>query len=179
MGTVNGSTIGKPTAFDTIVLGGLAIGVLDFLDASIFFPQYFGITVQRVWQGVAAGVLGREAAVAGGWNTAVLGMFLHFVVAFCIATVYYLLSRNISFLIRHPVISGLVFGVVANYIMQFVVIPLSAIGWRSTPFDIGSTLNSVIGHALLVGLPVALIASWSANRHPTPLEEPGTNVENS
>ncbi len=159
------STIGKPTALDTIVLGGLAVGVLDFLDASLFFPQYFGITVQRVWQGVAAGVLGREAAVAGGWNTAVLGMFLHFVVAFCIATVYYLLSRNISFLIRHPVISGLVFGVIANYVMQFVVIPLSAIGWRSSPFDIGSTLNSVIGHALLVGLPLGLIAAWSAKRH--------------
>jgi hypothetical protein len=165
METVGGSAVGKPTAFDTIVFGGLAIGLLDFIDASSFFPLYFGITVQRVWQGVSAGVLGREAAVAGGWNTAILGMFLHFVVAFCIATVYYFLARNISYLVRHPIISGLVYGVVANYVMQFVVIPLSAIGWRSAPFDLGSTLNSVIGHALLVGLPVALIASWSAKRN--------------
>jgi hypothetical protein len=159
------STVGKPTAFDTIVLGGLAVGLLDFLDASIFFPQYFGITVQRVWQGVAAGVLGRDAAVAGGWNTAVLGMILHFVVAFCIATVYFFLARNISFLVRHPIVSGLVYGVVANYVMQFVVIPLSAIGWRSTPFDLGTTLNSLIGHALLVGLPLGLIGAWSAKRN--------------
>jgi len=156
---------GKPSAFHTIVLGGFAIGVLDFIDASTFFPLYFGITVQRVWQSVAAGVLGREAAVAGGWNTAILGMFLHFVVAFCIATVYFLLSRNVSLLIRQPVISGLIYGVAANYVMQFVVIPLSAIGWRSSPFDLGSTLNSVIGHALLVGLPVALIARWSAKKN--------------
>jgi hypothetical protein len=165
METVGGSAVGKPTAFDTIVLGGLAIGLLDFIDASSFFPLYFGITVQRVWQGVSAGVLGREAAVAGGWNTAILGVFLHFMVAFCIATVYYFLARNISYLVRHPIISGLVYGVLANYVMQFVVIPLSAIGWRSTPFDLGSTLNSVFGHALLVGLPVALIASWSAKRN--------------
>jgi len=165
METVNGSAVGKPAAFDTIVFGGLAIGVLDFIDASAFFPLYFGITVQRVWQSVSAGVLGREAAIAGGWNTAMLGMLLHFTVAFCIATVYYFLARNISSLVRHPIISGLVYGVIANYVMQFIVIPLSSIGWRSTPFDLGSTLNSVIGHALLVGVPVALIASWSAKRN--------------
>lgn len=156
---------GKPHAFDTIVFGGLAIGVLDFLDASIFFPKYFGITVQRVWQSVAAGVLGREAAIAGGWNTAILGMFLHFVVAFCIATVYYFLARNISFLIRQPIISGLVYGVAAHFVMQYVVIPLSAIGWRASTFDLVSFLNSFIGHALLVGLPVALIAAWSEKRN--------------
>jgi len=156
--------VGRPKAFDTIVFGGLAIGVLDFLDASIFFPQYFGITVQRVWQGVAAGVLGSEASRAGGWNSAALGIFLHFVVAFGIATVYYFLSRKIELLTRYPIISGLFYGVIANYVMQLVVIPLSAIGWRSSPFDLGVTLNNVIGHALLVGLPVALIAAWSARR---------------
>ena len=153
-----------PRAFDTIVWGGLAVGVLDFLDASIFFPLYYGITVQRVWHGVAAGVLGSEAARAGGWGTASLGLFLHFVVAFCIAAVYYMLSRNISFLVRHPVVSGLIYGVAAHFVMQFVVIPLSAIGWRPAPFDLGAFLNSVIGHALLVGLPVALIAAWSARK---------------
>ena len=124
---------GKPSAFHTIILGGLAIGVLDFIDASTFFPLYFGITVARVWQSVAAGVLGREAAVAGGWNTAALGIFLHFVVASCIAAVYFFLSRNVPLLIRRPVISGLVYGIVAHYVMQFVVIPLSAIGWLLPP----------------------------------------------
>lgn len=155
----------RPGAFETIVYGGLAIGVLDFIDASTFFPLYYGITVERVWQGVAAGALGREAATAGGWNTAVFGMFLHFVVAYCIATVYFLLSRNIPLLIRRPVLSGIVYGVAANYIMQYVVIPLSAIGVRGNSEPIGSWLNSIIGHALLVGLPVALIASWSSRRN--------------
>jgi len=157
---------GRPSAFLTIAFGGLTIGVLDFFDASTFFPNYFPITIERVWQGVAAGILGRETAIAGGSATALLGMYLHFVVAFCIATVYYFASRNISFLIRHPVISGLSFGVIANLVMQWVVIPLSAIGWRASmgAIDWGSQANSYIGHALLVGLPVALIAAWSAQR---------------
>jgi hypothetical protein len=159
---------GKPKAFETIFYGGLAIGVLDFLDASIFFPLYYGITFQQVWWGPASGILGREAARAGGWNTAILGIFLHFVVATCIATVYYLFSRNIPFLIRHPVVSGIIFGVIANYVMQCVVLPLSARASSPTAVfsePIGSMLNSIIGHALLVGLPVALIAAWSARRN--------------
>ncbi|HTK37247.1 MAG TPA: hypothetical protein VL325_02030 [Pyrinomonadaceae bacterium] len=155
----------RPGAFETIVYGGLAIGILDFLDASIFFPLYFGITFQRVWWGPASGLLGREAALAGGWNTAILGIFLHFVVAFCIATTYYLFARYIAFLLRHPVISGVVFGVVANYVMQYVVIPLSAIGARPGSQPLGAMLNSIVGHAFLVGLPVALIAAWSARKN--------------
>lgn len=156
---------GKPNAFDTIVYGGLAVGVLDFLDASIFFPLYYGITFQRVWNGVAAGIFGRDAAREGGWSTALIGILLHFVVAFGVAAVYYFASRKISFLLRHPIICGLIYGVIVNFAMQWVVIPLSAIGPRTTSEPIGSLLNSIIGHALLVGLPVALIAAWSARRN--------------
>ena len=155
---------GRPRAFETIALGGLAIGVLDFLDASIFFPLYYGVSFIDVWHGPASGLIGREASSSGGVNTALLGIFLHFVVAFCIAAVYFLLSRMSPLLVRHPVISGLLFGVAAHFVMQYVVIPFSAIGRMPTWPPIGSLLNSLIGHALLVGLPVALIAAWSARR---------------
>jgi len=154
----------RPRAFETIVFGGLAIGILDFLDATLFFGLYGGAPFQRVWQGVSSGLLGAEAARAGGWNTAALGILLHFVVAFCIATVYYIGARNIPFLIRQPVVSGLLFGVLAHLVMKYVVIPLSMIG-TVAPYTLPSFLNSVIGHALLVGLPVALIATWSARRN--------------
>lgn len=158
----------RPGAFETIVYGGLAIGVLDFLDASTFFPLYYGITFQRVWWGPASGVLGREAALAGGWNTAILGIFLHFVVAYCIGATYCLFARSIPFMVRRPVISGIVFGVAANYVMQCVVIPLSARGGSPAAIfnePLGPLLNSIIGHAFLVGLPVALIAAWSARKN--------------
>ena len=158
---------GRPSAFDTIVFGGLAIGILDFLDASIFFPLYFGISFIDVWHGPASGILGREASRAVGLNSAMLGIVMHFCVAFSIAIVYFLLSRIIPYLVRHPIVSGLIFGIVAHFVMQYVVIPMSAI--RSFPAwpPIGSLLNSVIGHAFLVGLPVALIAAWSARKNAT------------
>ncbi len=154
----------RPNTFETIVYGGLAIGILDFLDATLFFGLYSGAPFQRIWQGVSAGLLGSEAARGGGWNTAAIGILLHFVVAFCVAAVYYLAARNISFLIRHPVVSGLIFGVLAHLVMKYVVIPLSAIG-TVAPYNLPNFLHSVIGHALVVGLPVALIAAWSAKRN--------------
>lgn len=155
---------GRSRAFETIVYGGLAIGILDFLDASIFFPLYYGISWVDVWHGPASGFIGREASRAGGLNTAMLGIFAHFLVAFGIATVYFLLSRFIPFLVKHPVISGLIYGVAAHFVMQYVVIPLSAIGTVPNWPPIGSLLNSLIGHALLVGLPVGLTAAWSAKK---------------
>jgi hypothetical protein len=161
----------RPRALETILFGGLAIGVLDFIDGSTFFPLYYGITFQQVWWGPASGILGRDAARAGGWNTALFGILMHFCVAFSIAIVYYLCSRLLPVMLRHAVISGLIFGVIANYVMQMVVLPLSARGGSpsavlSEPF--GSMLNSVIGHAVLVGLPVALIAAWSAKKNSVP-----------
>lgn len=148
-----------------MVYGGLAIGVLDFLDATIFFSLYTGAAFTRIWQGVAAGLLGRDASVAGGWNTAALGILLHFVIAFIVACVYYAGTRVSHFPVRHAVFSGLVYGVIVNFVMQWVVIPLSAAGGPTpAPFRVPVFLNSVIGHALLVGLPVALIARWSAGR---------------
>jgi hypothetical protein len=159
----NGQLARGPKAFDTIMLGGLAIGFLDFLDASIFFGLYSGAAFTRIWQGVAAGLLGRDAAVAGGWNTAVFGVLLHFVIAFLVAATYFVGTRMTGFLVRRPVISGLAFGVITNFVMQYVVIPMSAAGGPTpAPFRWPVFLNGVIGHAFLVGLPVALIAAWSA-----------------
>jgi uncharacterized membrane protein YagU involved in acid resistance len=158
---------GRPRAFETIIFGGLAIGILDFLDASIFFPLYYGISFIDVWHGPASGFIGREASRSGGTNTALLGIFAHFLVAFGIATVYFLLSRFIPFLVKHPVLSGVLYGIAAHFVMQYVVIPLSAIGTVPNWPPIGSLMNSLLGHALLVGLPVALIAAWSAKKTST------------
>jgi hypothetical protein len=76
-----------------ITLATLTVGVLDGLDAIIFFGLR-GATPTRIFQAIAAGILGRQAAVQGGLQTALLGVALHFVfvVAFGIVGTYYLAS---------------------------------------------------------------------------------------
>jgi hypothetical protein len=68
--------------------------------------------------------------------------------------VYVVASRWLPVLIREPIACGLAFGVAVYFFMKYVVLPLSAVS-RLTPFD----ARAMAGHALLVGLPIALAAS--------------------
>lgn len=151
------ATMGRPRAFDTIFYGGLAVGVLDALDATIF-NGLRGVSAARVWQYVASGVLGR-ASFGGGLKTAALGLSLHFLIAFILAGIYYGASLYLPALLRRALMWGLIYGVAVYFVMSYVVLPLSAAPPLS--FSLAPFLNGVIGHALLVGLPIALIARRS------------------
>src|SRR6266446_5145390 len=59
---------------------------------------------------IAAGLLGKGALHDGGAGTYVLGIFLHFFIALSVATIYYVASRRLKFLIEHPLVCGLVYG---------------------------------------------------------------------
>src|SRR6266508_4482116 len=141
----------RPRAFDTIVYGGLVVGILDGL--------ILGVKPLRIFQSVAAGLLGR-ASYDGGVSTFLFGLLLHFVVATCIAAVYYAASLKLPVLIRHAVASGLIYGLIAYLVMNYVVIPLSRIGLRPTSLRV--FVPAFIAHAFLVGLPIALVARRSA-----------------
>lgn len=153
-----------PRALESILLGGLAVGVLDILDAITFSAIRSGTPPARVLQSVAAGLLGREAAFGGGAKTAVLGLALHFLNATLFATGFYLLSRFFPVLTRHAIVSGLLYGVAAYLLMTYIVIPYSALGPRTRPIPWVVQVNGYVGHAILVGLPIALISRWSARR---------------
>src|ERR1041385_4875949 len=152
----------RARAIDTIPLGGLLIGLFDLTFAFTFYGLILGVPLLRIFQTVAGGVVGRPRAYAGGVSTFFFGIVLHFVVATCIATVYYLATLVLPVLLRHPVVSGLIYGVVAYFGMKYLVTPLSAIGARGTLPRLPILLTELIGHAFLVGLPVALLAHRSA-----------------
>lgn len=158
------SKFGKPRALETIVLGGIVVGILDMLFAFTYYGWYLGGKSLRIFQNVAAGILGRESAIGGGVKTFALGLALHFVVATSIAAVFYLVSRLLPQLLRYPYIVGPIYGIAAFLGMNYVIIPLSAI--RRFPGSIGRVfIVGLIGHMVFVGLPVALIASSSARAH--------------
>jgi hypothetical protein len=145
-----------------VLLGGLTVGILDITDALVFFGLYIPATPIRIFHSVAAGLIGREAARAGGIPTAILGGVLHFTIATIITAIYFLVSRKLPALVRKPIAYGLAYGVVCYFVMSFVVIPLSNAGvpgrgvhWPAWPIF----FNGIIGHALLVGLPAALWVS--------------------
>jgi hypothetical protein len=158
------TVLGEPRAFDTIIYGGLVVGVLDASDAMIFFGLRGG-SPRGIFQYIASGLLGR-ASFSGGSKTVLLGVLLHFLIAFIHAAIYYSLSLRFPMLIRQAVIWGMIYGVAAYFVMSRIVVPLSAapkIPFRFVPF-----VNGVLAITLLVGLPIALIARWSAKANKKP-----------
>lgn len=155
----NTSILERPRALDTILYGGLLVGILDGLFALIFYGLILGVKPMRIFQSVASGLLGK-ASYEGGISTFLFGILLHFVVASCIAAVYYMASLKLPMLIAHAVVCGLIYGMIAYLGMNYVVIPLSAAS--SGRFSLHTFLPAFIGHALLVGLPIGLIARRSA-----------------
>jgi uncharacterized membrane protein YagU involved in acid resistance len=90
-----------------------------------------------------------------GWTSAILGVVIHFTIAFTAAAVYYLASRRMRALVDRPVLFGLLYGEAVFLFMYFVVMPLSAIGFPK--FSIATYITGPIGHTVLVGLPIALM----------------------
>lgn len=151
----------RPRALHVVVYGGLAAGLLDIVNAMAFWFLYNGAPPARILQAIAAGLLGREA-FAGGTATAALGLFLHFFIACGMAAVYWLACRRWLVLLRRPVVAGIAYGIATYLAMNWVVVPLSRAA--PPPFILPWFIDSVLAHVVLVGLPFAFVARWSANR---------------
>ncbi len=146
------SVLDTSKAFQAILMAGLICGVLDGLSA-FGLSVAFGNGPVRMLQGIASGVLG-ASAFQGGAGTAALGLALHFVIAFAASAVYYSASRVLPILIHRALLCGIGYGIAVHLFMQYVVIPLSAIGSR--PFVLQSFVALVIVHMVVVGPSIAL-----------------------
>jgi uncharacterized membrane protein YagU involved in acid resistance len=140
-----------------VLIGGLVVGVLDLLDAIVFFGLRNGVPPVRIFQSIAAGVQGR-AAFSGGVPSAAVGILLHFFIALVIVGVYLVASRSLPVLIRHWIVCGILYGIAAYFFMNYVVIPLSATARGAFVWPV--FVNGLAIHMFGVGLP----AAWFATR---------------
>jgi hypothetical protein len=136
----------KRNAVLAIAVGGLVAGTLDLTQACILF----GMKVPLV---IAGGLLG-EQAFHGGAAIYILGILLHFFIAFSVTAIYYGASRRLTFMIEHPLVCGLFFGMAVELVMGYVVLPLSSLQDRG-PYRLHDVLQGLIVHMIVIGLPVA------------------------
>jgi len=139
-----------------LIGGTLVAGSCDITFAILFWWFRAGVGPTRILQSVASGLIGRQAAISGGMKTALLGLFLHYFIAFCFVLFYFLVAKALPVLRRHAVILGSIYGLGIYFVMNYVVIPLSAT--KRGPFNMLSFVLSLIVHAFLIGLPAALFA---------------------
>jgi uncharacterized membrane protein YagU involved in acid resistance len=153
-------------AAPAIVRAGLLAGALDITAACTYWYFKAGAPPERILKGIAGGVLTRAVALKGGWDVALLGLFLHFTIAFGAAVVYYLASRVIGILTTKPWIAGPLYGICVYLFMNTVVLPLS----RIETYKIGNSFTmaalywGVPVHMLCIGLPIAVMIAKYAPR---------------
>jgi len=147
---------GKRNALLAIGAGGLIAGTLDLTQAFILFGR-------RVPLAIAGGLLG-QAAFHGGAGTYVLGVFLHFLIAFSATAIYYAASRKLDFLTEHPLVCGLFYGIAVELVMSYIVLPLSALHARG-PYELHDVILGLVVHMVLVGLPISFSVRRFAKRN--------------
>ncbi len=139
-------------AATAIIMAGLTCGAMD-ITAALLVYGYLGAKPLQLLQGIAGGVLGPQT-FQGGVGTALLGLFLHFVIAFGAAAVYFAASRALPVLLEQAALCGALYGMVVYFFMNRIVIPSS----RATkyPFSLKMMVIGVVIHIFCVGLPIAL-----------------------
>jgi hypothetical protein len=131
-----------------ILAGGLIGGTIDITQALILFGS-------RVPMGISAALLGKTAERAGPFALVyVLGLVLHYSIATTWTAAYYLASRKLTFMTEHWVVCGLLYGMVIEFCMSYIVLPLSALH-ATGPYELKDVLLGVGVHMFSIGLPIA------------------------
>src|SRR4051794_12406496 len=105
-----------------ILLGGLIAGTID-IGAAALITGRSPVFILHV---IAGGLIGKTAIVSGGAGTSVLGVVLQWAMAILIAAVYVFGKRLAPMLTRNWIVTGLGYGVIVFFVMNNVVVPLSA-----------------------------------------------------
>jgi len=135
-----------------ILLGGIVAATIDIFAASIISSR----SPAYIMQAIAGGLLS-NAAFDGGMWTVVLGAILQEAMGILIAMMYFEVStKSLPAMRGRWILSGLTYGVVIYFVMNYAVLPLSAC--KTTPrfphFTSASFIENMAA-MLLFGLIVA------------------------
>lgn len=134
-----------------ILLGGIIAATIDIGAASLINNR----SPVFIMQAIAGGLLGR-ATFQGGAGSAILGALLQEIMGILIATIYIVLSKTVPGLPRRWVMSGLIYGVIVFFVMNYVVVPLSAL--KALPHFKPVKFAEDMSAMLLFGLIIAFFA---------------------
>ncbi len=139
-----------------LVRAGLLTAVADGLFSSTLSAVFYDSTVSRLWQGVAATLLG-QASFDGGTATVLLGILMHLGVAFGWSTAFLILVLRAEWIRRllgtpyGTVKVACLYGPFVWLGMSLVVIPLLT---GRPPSITARWWIQFFGHMVFVGLPI-------------------------
>jgi hypothetical protein len=139
----------KPIAIATAICG-----TLDILFAMILTMTLGKGDIPAMLRFVASGPF--PAATEMGTAGAILGLVVHFALMAVMVTALVLLFRWRPVLLDTPIRTGVAYGVVTYFIMNWVIVPLRFDA--PLPLRPISIATQLFAHIVLVGVPAAFIA---------------------
>jgi len=138
-----------------ILLGGVLAGLADTIYPTVK-TLMAGKPWFTPWKGVASGLLGQTAR-DGGMEMVALGLALHYFICISAAALLYLLVSRVKFVPRQWIVLGVLYGIAFLLTMNYVILPLSAIGRGIYPLE--QLHVHAFWHIVLVGLPTAFFVT--------------------
>ncbi len=145
--------MGRISYLQAILLGGLIAGTVDIGAASLIN----GLSPVFISQFIAGGLLGK-ASLDGGMRTAALGVALQWAMSILIAAIYVLASTRLDALRRSWLLFGVLYGIPVYFVMEYVVVPLSA--WHHVP----KFVPLLFAENMLAMMVFGVIVAWFASR---------------
>jgi hypothetical protein len=96
---------------------------------------------------------------------AVLGAALHWFICISAAAILYLVVSRVKWLPRQWIALAIIHGIAVLLVMNYVILPLSAIGHGIYPLD--KLHIHAFWHIVLVGLPTGFFVSRALRNPPT------------
>jgi hypothetical protein len=146
----------RRTFAKALLLCLLIAGTLDISDALIFYGLR-GVPAAGLLRFIAACLVG-VSALHGGLAMAALGLAIHYTITLFWSALFLLAATRFTFLTRHAIASGLIYGGVIYIVMNYVVLPLTRLPPRTHHLAPAVLVNGVLALLLFMGLPIALIA---------------------
>jgi hypothetical protein len=157
-----------PSAAARLARAGCLTALVDGLFSSVLSVAFYDSTVERLFQGVAATLLGPEA-FDGGNRTAAIGVVMHIGVAFGWSAVFLALVSRVPALrdfVARPggiLAAASVYGPFIWLVMSLVVVPMLL---QRPPSITTRWWVQFFGHMPFVGLPI--VASIATHDHERP-----------
>jgi len=145
-----------PGLFKVILLTGLLVGTLDMTSACINVYLSFGMHPVPLFKYIATAIHGKPA-MAGGTAEAVLGIALHYAVAYTWTILFFMIYPKMSLMQKSKVATGIVYGLFMWVIMNLVIVPLTNVPKAKHFNPTQAGINAAI-LIVVIALPLAFIA---------------------
>ncbi|HYJ64561.1 MAG TPA: hypothetical protein VEV62_12510 [Parafilimonas sp.] len=139
-----------------VLLTTIVAGTLDIIAAHVDQTIRTGRFPDKMFYAIAGGAIGLQRAFTSGKEVLLLGIFIHYFIAFCFTLFYFVIYPAVKKVLPNKFVNGFLYALFVQAVMTFIVLPLTAFPKRPFVF----TIDVVIGLLVLTvvfGLPISIM----------------------